>query len=58
MQKFGIEELPAAQAYFEKWGYVVFRDSFPAELSRTFWDKVDQAIAANENLTYSLFGTL
>ena len=58
MQKFRIGELPAAQAYFDKWGYVVFSGAFGSELAGKFWDRVAQAIASNESLTYSVHGKI
>jgi len=58
MQKFDVTEIEAAAEYFDRWGYVVFRDAVSPELANGFWEKVDDAITHNDGLTYTLYGQI
>lgn len=58
MIKFDVTETQAASAYFDRWGYVVFKDAIDPQLRAAFWDQVEAAIAGNADLTYSLYGKL
>jgi ectoine hydroxylase-related dioxygenase (phytanoyl-CoA dioxygenase family) len=58
MQKFDIGEVAQAVAYFDRWGYVVFRNAIEPGLADRFWSGVEEAIRSNENLTYTMYGKL
>jgi ectoine hydroxylase-related dioxygenase (phytanoyl-CoA dioxygenase family) len=58
MRKFDTTEIRAAAEYFDRWGYVVFRNVIPQALSGSFWSRVEDAIAHNDNLTYTMYGNI
>ena len=58
MLKYETSEIEAAAEYFDRWGYVVFKNATSPELAESFWEKVEDAVAYNENLTYTMYGQI
>jgi len=55
--RFQADQMTDALEYFRRYGYVVFRDAFPAEVGELFWAEVERAMT-NAPVTFSVYGKL
>jgi ectoine hydroxylase-related dioxygenase (phytanoyl-CoA dioxygenase family) len=58
MIKFKTNEIHEASKYFDRFGYVIFKDAVSPDLIENFWSKVEKAISDNDNLTYTMYGQI
>lgn len=58
MIKYKTTEIGAAVEYFDRFGYVVFKDSISQDIIDGFWSDVERAIQSNDHLTYTMYGQI
>lgn len=58
MIKYEITDIKAAAEYFDRYGYVIFKNSISTDLIDSFWSKTEQAISENDDLTYTMYGQI
>lgn len=56
IRKFSPQQIQPAKSYFEKHGYVVFKDAFSPSRGEAFWSDVEQAISEQVPLSFSCYG--
>ena len=58
MRTFRADEVPAALAHFQDFGYVVFKDAISTATGQAFWSAVEDNIRGNARLQFSAHGQL
>lgn len=57
-QRFGTDDVPSACAYFDRHGYVIFKDAIAPPLGQQFWTDVERNIDDNGELRFSHYGSI
>jgi ectoine hydroxylase-related dioxygenase (phytanoyl-CoA dioxygenase family) len=58
VKKFNVDQIKDAAAYFQEYGYVVFRNSFDVNQGERFWQDVEDALKSEVPLKFSHYGNI